>query len=270
MRSAWSRLRYIATSGLRRRLRDFALRDTRPGALAGSERLLRREVLVLREDLARRYLEGSGIEIGPLAHPLRLPPGVSVRYVDHLPREELVRLNAEMLAGARVQIDAIPRVDVVDDGATLASFEDACVDFVVANHVLEHFEDPIGALRNMLRVIRPGGILLLALPDARHTHDAARPRTSVEHLLRDHHEGPRSSRREHYEEWARIVESTPEAQVAQRVAEFEREDARHHFHVWELEGFLALLHALELPCALELAHRNGPEFDVVLRRSTRA
>src|ERR1700748_3538530 len=45
-----------------------------------------------REDLARRYLRGRGLEIGALTTPLRLPPGVSARYVDRLPRDELVAL----------------------------------------------------------------------------------------------------------------------------------------------------------------------------------
>jgi predicted SAM-dependent methyltransferase len=61
-------------------------------------------------------------------------------------------------------------------------------------HVVEHLEDPIGALKHMLRVTRPGGIVLLTLPDGRHRFDARRARTTVEHLLRDHEEGPHASR----------------------------------------------------------------------------
>lgn len=263
----WRRLRYIATSGLRRRFRDLALRDTRPQAFAGSERRARRAVFVLREDLARRYLAGSGIEIGALAFPLRMPPGVRVRYVDYLPREDLVRVNRSTLAFANLDPGAIPPVDVVDDAGRLAAFADGSVDFVVANHVIEHMEDAIDALAHMLRVIRAGGILFLAVPDARHTYDAARERTSVEHLLRDHREGPQHSREAHYEEWARILDGMPAERVAERVAEFAREDARHHFHVWELEGFIALLAAVELPCRLELAQLNPPEFEIILRKS---
>ena len=43
----------------------------------------------------------------------------------------------------------LPCVDVVDDAQTLATFPDESVDFVIANHVLEHLEDPIGALENV-------------------------------------------------------------------------------------------------------------------------
>ncbi len=104
---------------------------------------------------------------------------------------------------------------------------------MVANHVLEHAEDPIAALGHLVRVLVPGGVLFLTLPDARHTFDAMRQRTTIEHVLRDHHDGPEVSREQHYREWA-YVECLPEDDVAERVAQFARERARHHFHVWEL------------------------------------
>jgi SAM-dependent methyltransferase len=258
MLKLWRRVRYIATTGLRRRVRDVLLAPRRGAA--------RRRVFVAREDLARRYLSGSGIEIGALGFPLRVPPGVAVRYVDHLPREELIAFNRRSFELAHIDAQAIPPVDVVDDGGTLPTFADASLDFVIANHVLEHIEDPVDALANWLRVLRGGGVLFLSLPDARRTYDAPRERTSVEHVLRDHREGPQTSRREHYEEWARILDAVPAERVAARAEEFAAEDARHHFHVWELEGFLALLHTLALPCDLELAQANEAEFAVVLRR----
>ena len=218
--------------------------------------------MTLREDLARRYLAGDGIEIGAFSLPLRVPPGARVRYVDYAPKAQLLA----QYAVETTQAAAMPETDVVDDATTLATFADASLDFVVAAHVVEHLEDPIAALENMVRVLRPGGVLFLALPDARFTFDAARERTTVEHLLADHREGPERSRRAHYEEWALVIESTPAGRVAQRADEFAAQDARHHFHVWELETFLELLAAIALPARLELAQRNRDEFVLVLRR----
>jgi predicted SAM-dependent methyltransferase len=235
------------------RLRDLALRAHRTN------------MTVTREDLARRYLTGDGIEIGALIKPLRVPPGVTVRQVDYKSRADLIRDDGPALRALGVDLDRIPEIDVVDDAGTLATFTDASVDFVIANHVLEHLEDPIAGLEHFLRVIRPGGTLLLTLPDARHTFDARRERTTVAHALRDHEEGPQTSRRQHYEEWARVIEGVPDDRVAARVADYERDDARHHFHVWELEDFLELLRALPLPYELLDARAYGIEFSVVLR-----
>jgi SAM-dependent methyltransferase len=250
----WQRLRYVSNVGLRRRIRDLVLK---PGP---------RDRFVVREDLARRYLTGNGIEIGAAFWPLRVPPGVSVSYVDWLGTEELVRQNAEIAEQANLDLGAIPRVDIVDDAERLEKVADATQDFVVANHFLEHTEDPISALGNLVRVLRPDGILYLTLPDARRTFDARRQRTSIEHLLRDRDEGALASRQEHYEEWARIIEGVAEDQVPARAAEFARDGAKHHFHVWELADFLALLRAVELPCDLELAQANHEEFAVILRK----
>jgi len=223
-------------------------------------------MFVAREDLARRYLRGSGIEIGALAFPLRVPPGVRVRRVDRLDRAGLIAANRRTFEFADVDPGGVPEVDVIDDGAVLSRFADGSLDFVIANHVLEHIEDPLAALGHWLRVIREDGVLFISLPDAARSYDAPRPRTSVEHVLRDHRDGPECSRREHYEEWARILDAIPPERVGERVEEFAREDARHHFHVWELEGFLELLAALALPCELELAQRSGQEFTVILRK----
>lgn len=220
---------------------------------------------VAREDLARRYLFGEGIEIGALTMPLRVPPGVAVRYVDRLGREDLMRVEGPLLAEAGVDPSSIPSIDIVDEADRLATFADDSVDFVVANHVIEHLEDPIGALEQMLRVTRPGGVLLLTVPDARHWFDASRRRTTVEHLLRDHEQGPQVSRLEHYEEWARLIEGASGDEVGRRVEEFAAADARHHFHVWELEGFLRLLLTVALPCEIVHAQSYLKEFAVVLR-----
>lgn len=237
---------------MRRRLRRAALR---PGRVAETEGR--------REELSVRYLRGEGIEIGALHRPLWVPPGVHVRYVDAMTSEKLL----EAISGIYEPLQRLVRVDVVDDGARLASFDDASLDFVIANHVLEHLEDPAGALGHWIRVLRPGGVLLLTLPDARHTpFDAPRARTTVEHALRDHREGPVGSREDHLSEWARVAEQLPADRIPERVGELREAAWPIHFHVWELEGFLELLLALKLPATIELAQAAAPEFSVVLRK----
>lgn len=82
---------------------------------------------------------------------------------------------------------------------------------MIANHFLEHCENPIKAFLNMLRVLRPGGILFLAVPDKRHTFDRDRPVTPLAHLVRDYEEGPGWSRKGHFEEWVRLVHKVDSA-----------------------------------------------------------
>ncbi len=216
----------------------------------------------IREDVALRFLRGEGVEIGALDFPLRLPRGVQVRYVDYQDAIGLCETYGSTLREGRPLV--VP--DVVDDGSRLASFADTSLDFIVANHVLEHVEDPIAALQHQLRVLRPGGVLYLTLPDARESFDAPRKRTTVEHLLRDHREGPHVSRRDHYEECARLIEGHRGETVESRVREMETQDLRPHFHVWEPVTFARFLAAVDLPCSLELLQASVGEFLVILRK----
>jgi SAM-dependent methyltransferase len=237
----------------------------RRGKREGRDMVLRRGMSdrkTIREDVALRFLRGEGVEIGALDFPLRLPRGARVRYVDYLNAAGLREAYDGTLREGRPLV--VP--DVVDDGARLASFADASLDFVVANHMLEHVEDPIAALQHQLRVLRPGGVLYMTLPDARQSFDAPRERTTPEHLLRDHREGPQVSRREHYEECARHIEGHNGQVLTQRVDEMEAECLRPHFHVWEPVTFAEFLAALDLPCSLELLQASVGEFLVVLRK----
>lgn len=113
-------------------LRDVLLRGTEsPGTTT------------VREDLARQYLRGDGIEIGALHRPLRVPPGVRVRYVDLADRDALLQMYTSATYG---NPEWVVETDVVDDCERLGSFADGSLDFVIANHIIEHTEDPIADL----------------------------------------------------------------------------------------------------------------------------
>ncbi len=51
------------------------------------------------------------------------------------------------------------------DATNLRWFRDGVLDFVYSSHVLEDFEDTLSVAREWLRVVKPGGHLVLFLPD---------------------------------------------------------------------------------------------------------
>jgi predicted SAM-dependent methyltransferase len=218
-----------------------------------------------RRRVARRYLRGDGLEIGALHAPLRVSARASVRYVDRMDVAGLYEHYPELRAHRLVQ------VDVIDDGERLSTQPDSSADFIIANHFIEHTEDPLATLASHLRVVRPGGVLYMAVPDRRRTFDEHRPPTSLEHIVQDHVEGPARSRREHQEEWARLVEGVAPGEVPARVKALEREDYSIHFHVWAPSEFTDLLGYARaeggLPFAVELLQGNEHEFIAILRRT---
>jgi SAM-dependent methyltransferase len=224
-----------------------------------------REVARVRRRLARRFLSGDGLEVGALNLPMWMPPRANVRYVD---RKPLAQLRAEYPEWEAWDIVA---PDVVTDGEVLAGIPDASADFVVANHFIEHTEDPIGALAAHLRVLRAGGIGFYAVPDKRFTFDAARPVTSVAHMAADHRDGPQHSRRDHFEEWSRLVDRVPEERVVREAARRDADGASIHFHVFTPDAFAHLLvHCRDdgqLPLEIEAIQPVRREFIAIVRKT---
>lgn len=227
--------------------------------------------LNLRSSIPDRFLGGEGIEIGALHNPLPVPPSAHVRYVDRLTLQALKEEYPE-LAGFNLVSPSI-----IAEAETLEGVPTSSQQFVIANHVLEHMRDPLGSLEHWLRVLRPGGVLYLSIPDHLNTHDARRKITEFRHLLDD-----RSSDREarairdleHYSDWTRSAHTEMNAQQQDAfTAELIRTEHRIHFHVFDLALFERVLsHTLPSVGAtlVELAV-NGTkpdlEYVAVIRKS---
>lgn len=195
------------------------------------------------------WLSGQGIEIGALHQPLEVPPNVRVRYVDHLPVDKLREHYPEL-----GEVDLVP-VDVIGTAEDLSGFSDDSLDFVIANHLLEHLEYPIKALLEFQRVLRPGGVLYLALPDKRRTFDRKRELTSVQHLVEEEREGKaEENRRAHYLDWAgNVGDEKSQADTEAEADALMAIPYSIHFHVWRPDTFLDFLSAVrrEFPLTLE-------------------
>ena len=212
----------------------------------GQKTFLEEDPALERWRLSRKYLRGTGIEIGALHNPLRLDQSVKVRYVDKRADEDLALLYYEV-AGYRF-VD----VDIVDDGEVLGTIPDESQNFVISNHFLEHCQNPVGALAAHVRVLRPGGVLYCAVPDCRKTFDSKREITSFEHVWRDYAEGPGWSRRAHYQDWSiKVNERTGEEHEAWWRL-LDALDYSIHFHVWTPWDVLELISSVRRRLALAL------------------
>jgi predicted SAM-dependent methyltransferase len=240
------------------------------GALMRQSERITRHLLpsarIDREAIAKQYVRGKGIEIGALHHPLKVPRTATVTYVDRLSVEGLREHYPEL------KHEKLVPVDIIDDGEQLTRLARSSQDFVIANHFIEHCQDPIGAIQNMLRVLAPGGVLYLAIPDKRYTFDEARPLTSLEHLLQDFDQGPEWSRKQHFEEWVRLVNKIEDdAQFERRVDELMARDYSIHYHVWTqmeiLELLMTLAKKMSFGFEIELCTRGGIEVVMILRKT---
>jgi hypothetical protein len=134
---------------------------------------------------------------------------------------------------------------------------------VVANHLLEHLEYPLNGLTEFWRVLRPGGLLFMALPDKRVTFDRTRALTPTDHVLEEHRtRSAGASRRGHFVDYAQHVDGKAAGPEAERHAdELMERDYSIHFHVWTPDSFLDLVVAArqELKLGFQLLGFAAPE-----------
>jgi SAM-dependent methyltransferase len=191
---------------------------------------------------AARWLAGTGIEIGALHNPLPVPPGAHVQYVDRMHSEGLRRHYPELAS------ENLAPVSIIGDAHDLSAISLGSLDFVIANHLVEHLDNPIRGLKEMTRVLRPGGILYIALPEPRVSFDRFRELTPIAHIVDEYRNGPDGTREEHFRDWVHNVEShvegMPELNAegrAARVRKLMDLDYSIHFHVWRPDTFLEFL-----------------------------
>lgn len=180
--------------------------------------------------MARKFLRGCGVEIGALDRPLYLPKRARAFYLDRLHPRELRKHYPELNSRPLF-------VSFVADGESMDCVRDGSLNFIVANHVIEHCEDPVATLMTFARKLTVGGVVFMAVPDKRRTFDCDRPETAWEHLAEDHRRGAEHSRALHYREWAELVEHLSGNEAARRSGELAAMGYRIHFHCWSDSSF---------------------------------
>ncbi|WP_375475159.1 class I SAM-dependent methyltransferase [uncultured Jatrophihabitans sp.] len=125
---------------------------------------------------------GRALEIGP-AHNAILPKrdGFDTRTVDYLDRAGLVEKYKDF---AQYSPDDIEDVDyVLPPGAAMGDIIEDRFDLVLASHVLEHTTSLIDFVNECARLLRPGGVLALVVPDHRFCFDRFRERSSIGRVI---------------------------------------------------------------------------------------
>ena len=138
-------------------------------------------------------------------------------------------------------------------------FHDHSLDYVIASHVLEHVANPVAALAEWYRVVRPGGIIYFVVPDRAATFDHPRGLTTVDHLFDDFVACTTACDATHIDEfafgidWQRYEPETPLEEIAGRRELLARgmhaavqrgEDINIHFHTFEASSVRELMQRL--------------------------
>ena len=129
--------------------------------------------------------EHKVLEIGPSYNPtVTRRDGWNVFSLDHAPAAEL-RKHYGSKPG--VDVSRIEEVDFVWKGGPLESAIPAehlgTFDVIIASHVIEHQPNLVGFFQSTSRILKPGGLLRLAVPDKRFCFDFFMPVTLTGDVL---------------------------------------------------------------------------------------
>jgi SAM-dependent methyltransferase len=194
------------------------------------------------EIMVKKYLKGVGIEIGAHQHPI---PGIKPIYVDRY----------QNFAGLQ---DAV-KIECYADACNLP-FASNSLDYIATSHLIEHVANPVQALADWYRILRPGGSIYMVVPDKRYTFDHSRKVTSCEHLLIDFENNVKVNDLTHLDDqvdnadwsiWFPDVKTdrvTIEKEIYRtRLRQIGKSggDVNIHHHVFDPASVMELIHALE-------------------------
>lgn len=223
-------------------------------------KLIQKFSYVNRITLAVAYLDGAGIEIGAMNYPVVVKKGVKVKYYDRISREESYKIFPS------INLKDLVKVDIIGDGEKLDNIKTESQDFVIANHFIEHCQNVVLTIENILRVLRIGGIIFMAIPDKRYTFDIERDITTADHLKKDYMQGPLWSEYDHYTDFVKFTDhgkGKSIEEIEEIIVKLKEKNWSIHFHVWDhqamIEMFIMMKKDLGFKFEIELAQAAAKE-----------
>jgi SAM-dependent methyltransferase len=151
--------------------------------------------LAMRPAVLSAVSNRTGLEIGGPSRVFAtrgmLPVYERARRINNVNFSTKTTWETSLYDGGKFQFDSsrAPGTQFIRDATELTGLADASYDFILSSHCLEHVANPLRALREWHRVTRPGGHLVLLVPDPARSFDHRRPVTTLAHLRADYEHG---------------------------------------------------------------------------------
>ena len=121
------------------------------------------------------------------------------------------------------------------DGSSLEEIDNESYNLILSSHNIEHIANPIKALYEWKRVLKPDGYMLLIVPHKDRTFDHKRPLTTFEHIIEDYKKNTNESDNTHFDEIIDLHDlemdqgvSTLEELKKRTINNFENRCVHHH------------------------------------------
>lgn len=134
---------------------------------------------------------GCGLEIGGLSPIFQkkniLPLYPHILSLDNCNFSHTTVWEGDITKGLTYFYDKkhLPGHQFVLEATNLDAIQNDSYDFLLSSHVIEHTANPIKALKEWVRVVKPGGHLIVLVPHKDGTFDHNRSVTTLNHLIQD-------------------------------------------------------------------------------------
>ncbi|MGH8208374.1 MAG: methyltransferase domain-containing protein [Steroidobacteraceae bacterium] len=148
----------------------------------------------------------------------------------------------------------------VAEASALGFLADNSYDFLLSSHMLEHSANPLRAVYEWQRVLKPGGVFFLVLPHKDGTFDHRRPVTPLAHMIEDFERGTGEDDLTHLPEILELHDLSLDPGITsldgfKARSEKNLENRALHQHVFDTRTAVELVdHARFQIHAVELAH----------------
>jgi SAM-dependent methyltransferase len=208
-----------------------------PWSLEDWENPPRRSSGEMRE-IATSRLSGMGIEFGAGPSPMAVPLHCRVFYSDRFSHAEQ---RDSVFVNAPVRADQIVPPHFRSDLQHMEGLPTGAFDFLIASHVIEHIPNPIMAIERAYSRLKPGGRLVLVVPDMLKTFDRDRERTPLDHFILDHKAPSRRRDRDHFVEFYTKAFPVEEPRREKAIDDSWLAEDSIHFHTWTYESFMEMI-----------------------------
>ena len=137
-------------------------------------------------------------------------------------------------------------MQIISDTTNLERINSETYDFLLASHVIEHIANPIKAVKEWIRVLKPNGFLVIIAPNKEKTYDIHRPITVFTHILDDYNNNIQEDDKTHFTEVLKLHDITNDGTVfsleehKKRVLNNFHTRTLHH-HVFDLKLLCELM-----------------------------
>lgn len=219
--------------------------------------------------------ERKGLEIGgpspSLSHKGFLPVYDVLSKLDGCNFGNVTVWEGNLTEGENYSWGSKKGFQFINDGSDLSSITDGTYEVILSCHSIEHFANPIKALKEWSRVLTPQGFMLLVVPHRDGTFDHNRPITMLSHLIQDYEMNVPESDETHFEEVISLHDISLDKGVANKEELITRTmDNIHnrcvHHHVFNTPLVVELADYLKLQI-LQMEHFNPFNIVILLKKS---